>query len=42
MFTYKTLSKEKGVAIIELINNQEEMYVPAQPAKNKDYSNFTI
>ena len=42
MFTYKTLSKEKGVATIELINNQEEMYVPAQPAKNKDYSNFTI
>lgn len=42
MFTYKTLSKEKGVATIELINNTEEMYVPAQPAKNKDYSNFTI
>lgn len=42
MFTYKTLSKEKGVATIKLVNNPEEIYVPAQQAKNEDYSNFTI
>lgn len=42
MFTYKTLSKSKNVATIKLVNNPEEIYVPAQPAKNKDYRNFTI
>lgn len=42
MFTYKTLSKSKNVATIKLANNQEEIYVPAQQAKNEYYSKFTI
>lgn len=42
MFTYKVISKGKDAVTIKLLNEPEEIYVPAQSAKNEDYSNFTI
>lgn len=41
MFTYKTLSKEKGVVTIKLINNPEEIYVPAKNY-DRDVSGFEL
>lgn len=43
MFTYKELSKDSNTATISLDGAySEDIYVPAQQAKNEDYSNFTI
>ena len=42
MFTYRTLSKSKNVATIKLVNNPEEIYVPAQQERDEDFSSFTL